>query len=589
MKVLFFAPHSDLWTHAFPEALVAEALLQAGHEVTYVTCGRHIASYCIVMSAHGVQPNAPSEARHHICKTCQARDALLRSGIGLAGPRLSEIAEPGDEIIADEMLAGQTVDELICLERDGVRLGRLALYEFTLRNKRMDRDLDGVAVAEYKVGLRNAIRVWRVARRLLDIHQPERVITYNSLYTVNNVICKLAERRGIATYSVHAGSNISARFQSLMIGRQDNVRYLYHVVDAWPRFAGVPAAPRLMSHVTDHFLELLRGRNVYAYSAASTGTNASIRTRWSIPVGSKVLVAAMSSNDEFLAADLVGAQPQRQTSVFESQAEWIEALLRFVEVRADLFLVVRVHPREFPNKREGRRSEHAAMLEKSLTNLPCNVVVNWPGDELSLYDLVDETSVFLTAWSSVGKEMPLLGLPTVTYAPGTVGYTADLNYVGTDRKAYFEAIDQALNDDWSFERARMTYRWGALEFGHALFDIGDSFKELEQVDYAQVPLARRLIGKLRRTLDPAAKLKADLRLRSPRLAAAGMISRIIEEKAESVLDLLDPATIEQATLEEETAALRHELTRLANALYQTPEARSASRLYPLLTGQTKKA
>ena len=184
--------------------------------------------------------------------------------------------------------------------------------------------------------------------------------------------------------------------------------------------------------------------------------------------------------------------------------------------------------------------------------------------------------------------MALLGLPVVSCAPELLMYPPTLNYFAETVAAYFSTIEKALAEGWSIERARTAYRWGALEFGHALIDIGDSFHEQEQIDYAQVPLARRIVGKLRRTLDPDVKLKDDIRRRAPHLAAAATIARIIEEKAESGLDLLEPGTVEQGTLDEETAALRRELTRLANALYQTPEARSASRLYPLLTGCSKK-
>ena len=66
MKILVFAPHAAIWVHAFPEALVAEALAQAGHEVVYVTCDRQFADYCVAMSAHGVPFGAAAERRSAI-------------------------------------------------------------------------------------------------------------------------------------------------------------------------------------------------------------------------------------------------------------------------------------------------------------------------------------------------------------------------------------------------------------------------------------------------------------------------------------------------------------------------------------------
>ena len=42
LKILVFAPHSAIWLHAFPEALIVESLAQEGHEIIYITCGKII-------------------------------------------------------------------------------------------------------------------------------------------------------------------------------------------------------------------------------------------------------------------------------------------------------------------------------------------------------------------------------------------------------------------------------------------------------------------------------------------------------------------------------------------------------------------
>src|SRR5262249_38520391 len=154
---------------------------------------------------------------------------------------------------------------------------------------------------------------------------------------------------------------------------------------------------------------------------------------------------------------------------------WIRALIDWIRTKPDRFLLVRVHPREFPNKRDRKKSEHAEALERELATLPPNVRVNWPTDELSIYDVAEQADVFLNAWSSAGKEMTLLGLPVVIFCPEVLQYPAELNYVGTTRDSYFAAIETALRDGWSFEHTRAAFRWCVLELVRGLASIGDGF------------------------------------------------------------------------------------------------------------------
>ena len=70
VKVLFFSPHSAIWVHAFPEALVAEALAQQGNEIVYVGCGGLLKSHCIPMAAAAIPFDAPPSTKQRLCRLC---------------------------------------------------------------------------------------------------------------------------------------------------------------------------------------------------------------------------------------------------------------------------------------------------------------------------------------------------------------------------------------------------------------------------------------------------------------------------------------------------------------------------------------
>lgn len=580
MKVLFFSPHSAFWVHAFPEAIVADALLHSGHEIVYASCGGLFERYCLPMGASGIKPGESKELRKTICDKCMGNDRLLREGFGLDGPTLRSLLVAEDFDKAEAILSTVTPDSLHQLERDGVPLGRIALYQLVIRKKRISIDLNSSDWEEYLVELGNTIYAWLAARKLLDIHKPDRVIVYNGLYSVNRAACLLAEARGIPAMFLHAGVNLSNRLQTLMLGRGDTFTYYPRLVAQWPQFADVPCTSDLLSKVTDHYLQLIEGRSVFVYSSGKSDRTFDLRRHFGISPAQKIMVATLGSYDEEVAAEMIGARVYRKTPLFKTQIEWITALKQFLNNRPDIFLVVRVHPREFPNRRDGRKSEHAKLLEDVLLQLPANAVVNWPADQISIYDLVDETDVFLNSWSSTGKDMALLGIPTVIYSDEIPLYPVELNYFGDTLESYFAAIERALEDGWSPEKVRQSYRWAAYEFVRSTIDIGDSFDEVET---RKRSFFQKVTDRLRLTVNPDFRQHRDIsHRRSPPLAAE-QIADIVESAAPTVADRLDLSELERASLEEETSALRVELRRLAEALYPSPEQQATSRLFARLT------
>ncbi len=576
MKILVFAPHSAIWVHAFPEALIAEALQQGGHEIVYVTCGGVLGRYCVPMAARKLGADAPLSDRRRVCTQCDRCAAMLREEFGLEGGTLRDLIGEEEERVTEHIVGSMTRDTVLTLEKDGVALGRFALYQLMLRRKRIDLEFTESEWDEYLVELRNVLYAWQAGVKILDRECPDRVMVYNGLYSVNRTVCKLAEQRGIQTYFMHAGGNLSNRLQTMLIGKGDTFRFMPHVVSQWPRFAEVPCSGKLLSLVTDHYLELLRGKSVFVYSKAKSAEYFNARAHFGVKPEQKLLVATMGSYDEEIAAEMVGARQHRSVPLFSTQVDWIRAVLEFVARRPDLFLVVRVHPREFPNRRDQTLSQHAQLLRAALQDLPPNVAVNWPSDGLSLYDLADQTDVFLNSWSSVGKEMSLLGLPVVVYSDELIFYPSDLNYLAVTRQGYFDAIEKALADGWSIERARKAYRWGVVEFVRACVFVGDSYPVVER-PVRSVPA--KVLDRVRRSVDPYGRQRDDCRKRLPQLSAAAQIRTLIESGADSILATAEPGGLEVVAIEEETRVLKSELGQLMMALYPSKELQAASRLY----------
>lgn len=566
MKVLVFAPHAAIWIHAFPEAVIAETIAKAGHEVLYVTCDRQFADYCVAMTASGLPFGADEAARRAVCDRCRSNAGLIRERFGFPTVELGAWLRLGDEAAIRDLVAGAKRGDPAATEFHGLPVGRFALYQMLVRRKRMGIDFSDEEWSEYRTQLGATVRAALALERIFAEHRPDRTMVYNGLYSINRVCGEIAERAGAAAYFLHAGGNLAHRLQTLMVGREHTFRFYPELLREWPRWRDRPIDARMAELVTDHFVEMLRGRSAFVYSATKSGAPFSMREHFGIPPAARILVATLGSYDEEYAAEMVGARVHSAPPMFPMQADWIRALCEFVAKREDLFLVVRVHPREFPNRRERVHSEHARLLQEALADLPPNARVNWPEERISLYDLAEEADVFLNSWSSVGKEMSLLGRPVVTYSPQLMFYPADLNYSARSREEYFTLIDRALADGWSAERIRAVYRWLGVEYGSGLIDISDAYSEHE-TRARSVPV--RAWRKMRRTLDPLYVQRRDCKKRPGAIAAAAKVVRLVETAAATPIHVADP---EKSSAAEEDRAIRYEVGRLIKHLYANPSS-----------------
>jgi hypothetical protein len=563
LKILFFAPHSGVWIHAFPEALVAEALQQDGHEVIYVGCGGLLNSHCVSMSAAFVPFEAAPAKKDRICRLCKKNKEIIRTRFGFAGPDLIDLATSEDMSSADELIAAVAPHSHPDLVLDQVEVGKIALYEMLIQTKTGELNFDSDERRRYQANLKNVIVVLRLASRILSELKPDRIVLYNALYSVNRTISRLAELRGISQYYLHAGDNMSKRLQTLVLARNHAFFYYQHLRARWPDFENRPCSSKAMIAATNHLLEMARGRSIWAYSTAPRGF-ADLRQVFQIADGQRVICATMSSDDERFGGEIAGVLRPWGNLLFPKQVDWIRALIEYVHSRSDLSLVIRVHPREFPNKRERVLSDHGRMLKEAFATLPGNVKVNWPTDGISLYDLAGITDVFANAWSSAGREMSWLGIPVVLFSPELTLYPPNLNYVGTTAPEYFGQIEQALLDGWSAQRIRRTYRWCAVELVFSALDISDSFDVDEHRSFV-----KKVIQKSLRSIAPTYKQRKNVRDRAPRLLSAEGINRILRDELSGPIDLEEFGAA--TSCEEETQFLKREVRRIVECLYGSEE------------------
>ena len=478
MKLLAFSPVSNIWVHSFLEALVGEAARDGGIEVTHVACGRLINSYCVAMEEAGLDSLHDLEKRDGICASCTKRARRIQEAFEFEPLDMARFFTPADSTWVEAQLAEVTPESWPDLTVDGLPIGRFASYEFLLKYKISGFDIPERLWPAYLDQLRNALRVHTVASRILDVTSPDVAMAYNTLYSMNRVFKAHCERRGIPCYSLQGGLHPGHRSETLTMFRDDAASLNGSRSEAWRAARETPVGAESAALVMDAIRELFEARSAFVYSAKHAALPVQ-ETRKSLGLRSdrRTALVALSSRDEMFAADVVGrfSGPIDGTFTFSTQVDWLRHIIGIAVRRSDLQFIIRVHPREFPNKREGVMSPNVARLSEALERLPDNVIVDWPTDGRGIYDVLQVCDVVLGGWSSVGAEASLLGLPVVVYNTGELlGYPTDLVAVVDEAADYERVVDEAIGRGISLRQIEMAFRWYAFAYQRLSVDLSES-------------------------------------------------------------------------------------------------------------------
>jgi hypothetical protein len=583
MKILFFSPAADIWEHSFPEALVAEMLIGKGLTITMARCRGVLAPLCPAGQAAGFTIDTPIAIQRRLCRRCNEKADLIDQELSLNHVEIDDFVAESDEAVISELLEhanGIRIElklaedfDRLCV--DGQAIGRTALYEWILRHKKNDFEFSDALWLEYLAFLSLAARVTLISKRLLSAESPDRVITYNSLYVPHRAFSVQAKGAGLDPYFMHAGTNLARQHGTLMIGRDFTWAHLIALKERYEQCRDQPISKVAIDDVTEHFLCLFSAKSSFVYSVARAQEHVDIRAHFGVRQDQKLIVACTSSYDERFAVEAVNAATSPPSLLFARILDWVAFLIEQAVERPDWFILIRVHPREFPNRRERVQSEHSRKMQVLLQHLPLNVSVNWPDDNLSLYDLAQEADVFLNAWSSIGKEMALLGLPVVIYAPELVLYPPTLNHLGTTKEQYLTAIDAAIVEGWSFERCKDAFRWYSLEFSRSCVDMRSSFAPERRY---RLGLIARAMLRVVRVLVRLPQERWDLMRRKRMPVATDLVYELFTLGLECSQQVQNQARF-LGSADEEDMAIRSSLGRLGEHLFAVNPIDQPSKLF----------
>jgi hypothetical protein len=393
-------------------------------DVSRVYCNGNLIGACIPLGEMEQSRKLTSNELNALCKACQKRTRLVEKRNGSSGVFLDDYF---DNALYDEYLvSSKNLDTSNWHEFniDGLGIGRIAAYDFFLKYKLNELVIPRHLFPEYRSNLDSTLKVLASSMNALNDLNPEVLISYNSLYSLNNVYSQVAEKIGISPYSIQYGNHIVERLETLSIFRSTRDLLSVPFSAKWKSRCLSPLTVTAVDKSVDHFFGLTKGDSPWAYSSKITNLDA--KKALGIVNENPCVLAITSSEDEIFAAKLVGALPDSPyVDSFPTQKDFILAIYAAAQLKPDWNFILRMHPRLMPNKRDSRTSNAVKDLDTLLQTKPNNVYVNKPTDNVSIYDLFSKVAAGVNYRSSSGYELLACGIPVVTciskdYFPGPI-------------------------------------------------------------------------------------------------------------------------------------------------------------------------
>lgn len=388
------------------------------------------------------------------CSRCQAESAFVTAKQGLNYLWLGRWLDPATHADVSKW-AHEVPDPSTAVYQDWP-IGAWVRSSMHSHFRADDLDLNDPNVdATYRRYIAGGAVIAQAFSALLRHEKPDALLLFNGRMAPTRVALELAHLHGVRTITEERG------FAPGHMRLVENT----HCLDPNPFYAlckqwrDTPLTGDELGALEALLDDHLRGEGfeMNLFAAPSTGADA-VRNQFNLDRDIKHAVLFTSSTDE------PQGQPEAE-GVFSHQHDWVRQTIAHFRERPDWTLIIRTHPNSGGKRSVGTNTDELAFIDSLANDLPNNVRLVLPDDDISSFDLMKIARCGLIWHSSVGIEMAAMGRP-VLRAGNYWFRDAGFMTAPSDADAYGASVDNVLADSESSPRIeqiiaawRFAYCW----------------------------------------------------------------------------------------------------------------------------------
>jgi hypothetical protein len=444
MKILFFSPFSLIKQHSFAEVSLIKSFIEKRFEVTRITCFGALNNFCTSMEVESLSLSSPSIKKEKICQKCQKCAKSINSINDLNKIDISSFLDKSQLEEINKVVENINISnyESSC-SYNGKDFKNIAFYNVLLKFKLKGAKIkSGEQLNYFKNELFNCLKAYQCGLNLRKHYRSEILIAYNMQYGVNNSFYLGYKHEGLRVYTMNGSNNNYYKHSLIRFWDWEKYKLVHPAKFYWDQYNTNKISMRYSFIVKKHIKTLYKAKSPHIYSTKKEGR---IFTPLNSIKFNKVALLTMSSFDESIAAYTIGAFPisKIKSSVFSSQLEWVDFTIKFFLKNSKNALIIRIHPREFINKREGEISEHYYELMRYMKNLKHerNIFINYPDDKISFYDLINQVDFVISNTSVTVVESLYHNKPVLVYDNEMSNYPDSIVRTTKNKKSLFKKLE----------------------------------------------------------------------------------------------------------------------------------------------------
>jgi hypothetical protein len=456
-RVLCYAPYNRWALHGRWEMTILQALKLRGAEVEYVLCD---GLYTDCDQFWGAVAPRPQNA----CSMCQMQVVNLVHQMGMDFHWLGRYLQTDEGREAKRWSDALADDELLTASYGEWHIAQWVRTSVQSHFRANEIDVSRPAVAKVmRSYLASGLVACFALDRLLDEQAPDVFLLFNGRQSSTRVALELAKSKGVRTVVHERGP----RNETLRMVENETCASLEPIRQFWADWGDVPLTAEELEQTASFMAGREHGRDLSWTQFTSTvqpldEVRAALRLRADRPVW-----ALFTSSDDEVSGEADWASP------FPTQRDWVARTIEYARRNPQIDLVIRVHPNTGSKRSTGANRKQLQEMRALAENLPPNVRMVDPEDEISSYSLMDIAAVGLVWVSTVGLEMACKGKSVVVAAGNQVHGTSFVTTV-VDTDAYEDTLDPLLG--LAADAVSADVRRLALRFAYgAFFRIGIDF------------------------------------------------------------------------------------------------------------------